>query len=218
MMNLRAALMGLLLLAPLVAGDTKHSECFGLTGGKEIQFLGKSPKFIITAAKSNSTLLRVDFGRIAEKSADGQLVQGHKIPSLASEQVEYSAGSKVVGDVNASYVTLRLPLSTVSTSGGDLLQCPSGASPAVSNLDANSFVGITIYFGMEADTTFPFGYNNTVTSAANSTKFSIEAAKWPFCSQNNTLEVQLELRTGAGRDARPKQTNWTADDADYDGK
>lgn len=77
-----------------------------------------------------------------------------------------------------TYVSMRLPLSGLAH---DFAECAGGAPAGFVNAStaaSQGYVELRVYFGFTADATFPFGANNTVTAAANSTKFSVEAASW----------------------------------------
>ncbi|KAG2451049.1 hypothetical protein HYH02_004317 [Chlamydomonas schloesseri] len=52
---------------------------------------------------------------------------------------------------------------------------------------------VTVFFGLDNSTTFPFGKDKTVSVAKGGLKFNVEYMRWPFCSVNNTLSLEIDL-------------------------
>ncbi|KAG2428212.1 hypothetical protein HXX76_011892 [Chlamydomonas incerta] len=57
---------------------------------------------------------------------------------------------------------------------------------------------VTVYFGLDNSTTFPFGKDKTVSVAKGGLKFNVEYLRWPFCSVNNTLSLEIDLAVKSG--------------------
>ncbi|GLC42626.1 hypothetical protein PLESTM_001358000 [Pleodorina starrii] len=72
---------------------------------------------------------------------------------------------------------------------GFSMSCPGSSTvPAV-----NASVVVTVYFGFDQNTTFPFGKNKTVSVPKGGLKFNVEYSNWPFCNDNNILGMEIDL-------------------------
>uniref|UniRef100_A0A383VAQ8 Uncharacterized protein n=1 Tax=Tetradesmus obliquus TaxID=3088 RepID=A0A383VAQ8_TETOB len=184
--------------------DDTHDQ-----NGYSLKFIGKAPKFQFAPSADNSSWVRVEFGSVFEATDSGDKVAVHSIESLAAVKPVYTTGYETVNNTNVTYVLMKLPFANLTTLEYNGSNC---ASPVVSADEfAAGYLAIKVQFGFSNDVIFPYGVNNTVVALANSTKFSIEAKGWPFCSMNNTLQIEMETSTAAGNEAKPIHSDQSED-------
>ncbi|GBF91264.1 hypothetical protein Rsub_03584 [Raphidocelis subcapitata] len=181
------ALLGTLVVTP----SSAQAPAFQLVGNSAHMRL----------QQGNQTVdLRV--GRVYETNAAGTPVPGHALPSLASLSPVMTNGTRTVNGTTVNYATLTVGnLTSLPNFAGTT--CPGGGAPiSTATALAQATVNVTVFWGFAADVAFPYGPDGGyVNATANSMKFSIDVAGWPFCSATaGQLMVELTMHTSAGDD------------------
>ncbi|GIL63579.1 hypothetical protein Vafri_17619 [Volvox africanus] len=165
-------------------------------GSTRVRFLGKSPNFQIYPNTSLSSYLQLRFSKFEERDSNDNKVQGHSVESLASADPAWTAGNSTLSDgTNLTYVRMTLnPANRTgfkadcsgNNAGRRMLAAPSSTS-------TNATVIVTLYFGLDQNTTFPYGLNKTVSVSKGGLKFNVEYSNWPFCNDSNVLGMEIDL-------------------------
>ncbi|EFJ48714.1 hypothetical protein VOLCADRAFT_90488 [Volvox carteri f. nagariensis] len=195
-------LMALVSLASIITAAENVNYTFGQT---MVRFLGKSPNFQIYPNTSLSSYLQLRFSKFEERDSSDKKVQGHSVESLASADPTWTAGNTTTSDgTNLTYVRMTLK---PADSQGFSADCPTNSGrrmlAAPSSTTTNATVTVTLYFGLDQNTSFPFGQNKTVNVSKGGLKFNVEYSDWPFCNANNILSMEIDLLIKGDAAAQP---------------
>ncbi|KXZ48658.1 hypothetical protein GPECTOR_26g561 [Gonium pectorale] len=173
-------------------------------GTTRVRFLGNSPNFQVYPNTSLTSYLQLKFQKFEERDTDGKKVGGHGVTSLASADPTWTTGNYTAKNgANLTYVKMTLDPTnrneftlacpTNGNSGRRSLRETAAQNAGRSLLAASPKVVVTMFFGGANDSTFQYGYNKTVTVAKGGIKFSVEYSDWPFCNDNNTLGMEIDI-------------------------
>ncbi|GIL77352.1 hypothetical protein Vretimale_2812 [Volvox reticuliferus] len=184
--------LGIIILTAALSAADNVDYTFGST---RVRFLGKSPNFQIYPNTSLSSYLQLRFSKFEERDSSDKKVQGHSVESLASADPAWTAGNTTLSDgTNLTYVRMTLNPANRTGFQADCSGNSAGrrmlAAPSTST---NATVIVTLYFGLDQNTTFPYGLNKTVSVSKGGLKFNVEYSDWPFCNVNNVLGMEIDL-------------------------
>eukprot|EP00887_Chlorella_sp_A99_P002423 scaffold10.g2423.t1 len=177
--------------------------------GVTLQLPAHVPKLVIrggadcqdgTAACAGSWLV-VNWAKLYELDGTGNRVSERKGLDVLADlsAASWSVVNQTLGTppVTVTRAELAMPVRPAGT----LPACPGGAPPAPS---AGGSVTLAILL-FNGDTNLTInGGAETVEVLRGNVKFNIEAQGWPFCSSDNSLAVQLGLRSSSFAARPPK--------------
>jgi hypothetical protein len=175
-----------------------------------LEFVGRSAKFKIrrggnSSNSSNNTWMMMEFGRIQELNQFGMGVPRHGIMSLASEAPTFTETNSTMYNVSVRVVNMTVALTMTeadcpkaggprpnSTNGSRLPPSRVQQRPGRRLANGPGSVKIQTIIFMD-DAEVPYG-NYTVYIKKGAMKWNIEATNWPFCSADNGLAFQINIK------------------------